>query len=388
MRLIFITDFTEQFAYRLLRGIMQYAKETEPWVVCKMPPEYRRQIGVRGVVNWGKRWKADVVIGQFAPEDDVAMFRREGIVALAQDYVIKFDQIPNITADYDLTGAMAARRFLARGFQNFAFFGYQEVCWSDARCEGFRKQIEAAGFGKNFYKYDSQQIDSLWAYNLPMLKEWLQSLPKPVAIMACDDNQGSILVQACNSFGIKIPSEAAILGVDNDEVLCNMSDPSLSSINVDIESGGYQAAKMAERMVKDPSYPGEDIILRPVTIVSRMSSNMFATNDSAILTALQYIGANVDHKILVEDVLKQVPLSRRLLEQRFLKVTGTTVYRYISELRMNRFAELLLESNDSIANIAARLDEPDTKSISRRFLAIRGCTPSEFRSRELRKLGG
>ena len=118
-----------------------------------------------------------------------------------------------------------------------------------------------------------------------------------------------------------------------------------------------------------------------------MSSNVFATDDTAILAALQYIGANVDRKILVKDVLDQVPLSRRLLEQRFLKVTGTTIYRYISELRMNRFAELLLSSKDSIANIAARLDEPDTKSISRRFQAIKGCTPSEFRQRELRKLG-
>ena len=385
MRLLFITDFTEQFAYRLLRGVMQYAEETEPWVICKMPPEYKRHLGINGVIEWAKHWRADVVIGQFEPDDDVTLFRKNGIVALAQDYISKFDSIPNITADYDLTGAIVARRFLSRGFQNFAFFGYKNVCWSDERCEGFRKRIETAGFGANFYQYDQQNIDSLWAYDLPMLSEWLLGLPKPIAIMACDDNQGSILLQACNSMGIKIPSEAAIMGVDNDEVLCNMSNPALSSVNIDIEGGGYLAAKMAERMVKDPSYPGEDVVLRPLTIVSRMSSNVFATRDTAILTALQFIGANIDHKILVDDVLRQVPLSRRLLEQRFLKVTGTTIYRYISELRMNRFAELLLSSKDSIANIAARLDEPDTKSISRRFQAIKGCTPSEFRMRELRK---
>ena len=387
MRLLFITDFTEQFAYRLLRGVMLYAEQTEPWVVCKMPPAYKHKVGLKGVVEWAKRWKADVVIGQFDPEDDVTVFRREGIVAMAQDYIKKFESIPNITADYDQTGEIVARRFLSRGFKNFAFFGYHDVCWSDGRCYGFRKRIDEAGFGDSFSLYNEQRIDALWAYDLPMLREWLLSLPKPVAIMACDDNQGSILIQACNSFGIKIPGEVAIMGVDNDEVLCNMSNPALSSVNIDIEGGGYMAAKMAERMVKDPSYKGEDVLLRPLSIVPRMSSNIFATKDSAILTALQFIGANVDHKILVEDVLRQVPLSRRLLEQRFLKATGTTIYRYISELRMNRFAELLLSSKDSIANIAARLDEPDTKSISRRFQAIKGCTPSEFRRRELRKLG-
>lgn len=387
MRLLFITDFTEQFAYRLLKGVMQYAEETEPWVVCKMPPAYKQKVGLGGVIKWAKRWKADVVIGQFDPDDDLEAFRKEGIVVMAQDYIAKFDGVPNITSDYDLTGGMVAKRFLSRGFQNFAFFGYRNVCWSDERCRGFRKVVDEAGFGSNFYQYNEQQIDNLWAYDLPMLQEWLHSLPKPIAIMACDDTQGSILLQACNSFGIKIPTEAAIMGVDNDEILCNLSNPSLSSVNIDIEGGGYQAAKMAERMVKDPSFKGEDISLRILNLVPRLSSNIFATTDTAILTALQFIGANIEHKIVVDDVLAQVPLSRRLLEQRFLKVTGTTIYRYISELRMNRFAELLLASKDSIANIAARMDEPDTKSISRRFQAIKGCTPSEFRQRELRKLG-
>lgn len=387
MRLLFITDFTEQFAYRLLRGILDYAIETEPWEVCKMPPSYKNILGIEGVVKWALRWHADVVIGQFNPDDDVSLFTENGIVALAQDYISKFDSIPNITGDYDLTGKMVAERFLSRGFQNFGFFGYNGVCWSDERCDGFRKRLEEAGSGDSFFKYDRQQIDALWYYDQSGLAEWLLGLPKPIAIMACDDNQGNILLQACNACGIRIPNDVAIIGVDNDEILCNMSDPALSTVNMDIEGGGYEAAAMADRMVHHPSYAGEDIVIRPLNIVARMSSNVFATKDQAILSALQYIHANVDHKILVSDVLTQVPLSRRLLEQRFLKETGTTIYRYISMLRMERFAQLLLSSKDSIANIAARMEEADTKSISRRFQAIKGCTPSEFRKREMRKLG-
>lgn len=387
MRLLFITDFTEQFAYRLLQGVLHYADETEQWVVCKMPAEYKRKLGMEGVLSYAQRWRADVIIGQFEPDDDVMMLRDSGFVTIAQDYISKFDCIPNITADYEKTGEMAASRFLSRGFQNFAFFGLNGVCWSDERCDGFRHRIEQAGFGDQFYKYDRQRIDNLWSYDPDELIEWIESLPKPIAIFACDDNQGSILLQACNVCGVKMPSEVAIIGVDNDEVLCNMSAPSLSSINIDIEGGGYSTAKMAERMKKDPSYRGEDIILRPMNIVSRMSSSIFATRDTVILTALQYISANIDHRIMVKDVLDQVPLSRRLLEQRFLKETGTTLYQYITQLRMDRFAQLLLESNDSIANIAIRMEEEDTKSISRRFLAVKGCTPSEFRKRELRKMG-
>lgn len=386
MRLLFITDFTEQFAYRFLRGVLNYAKSTEQWVVCKMPPSYKRQLGMEGVVAWAKEWHADVVIGQFDPDDDVTLFRKNGIVALAQDYIAKFDTIPNITGDYALTGAMAAEYFLSKGFSNFGYFGYNGVCWSDERCESFRSRIEKSVGGGSFYMYDRQNIDNMWYYDQSILTEWLLSLPKPIAIMACDDNQGNILLQACELCGLHVPFDVALLGVDNDEILCNMSNPSMSTVNVDIEGGGADAAAMIDLMVKDPSYKGEDIVLKPLVVVERLSSSLFATNDKEILAALRFIHANIDAKIQVTDVLKNVPLSRRLLEQRFKKMTGTTIYNYISLRRIERFAQLLISSNDSVSDIAARMDEPDTKSISRRFKEIKGCTPSEFRKQQLRKL--
>ena len=112
-----------------------------------MPPSYKRQLGMEGVVAWAKEWRADVVIAQFDPEDDVTLFRKNGIVAIAQDYISKFDSIPNITGDYALTGTMAADYFLSKGFTNFGFFGYNGVCWSDERCEAFRSRIEKISMG-------------------------------------------------------------------------------------------------------------------------------------------------------------------------------------------------------------------------------------------------
>lgn len=385
MRLLFITDFTEQFAYRFLRGILDYSQGTEHWVVCKMPPSYKRKLGMEGVVAWAKEWRADVVIAQFDPDDDVTLFRKNGIVAMAQDYISKFDTIPNITGDYTLTGTMAAEYFISKGFTNFGFFGYNGVCWSDERCEAFRARIEKSSLGGSFYMYDGQNIDNMWYYDQSELTEWLISLPKPIAIMACDDNQGNMLLQACELCGIHVPFDVAIIGVDNDEILCNMSNPSMSTINVDIERGGADAAAMAERMVKDPSYKGEDVVLEPLTVVERLSSSVFATNDKEVLMALRFIHANLDSKIMVTDVLDNVPMSRRLLEHRFKKMTGMTIYNYISIQRIERFAQLLISSNDSISDIAAKMDEFDTKGISRRFKDLKGCTPSEFRKKRMRK---
>ena len=386
MRLLFITDFTEQFAYRFLRGILNYSQGTEHWVVCKMPPSYMRQLGINGVVAWAKEWRADVVIAQFDPEDDVTLFRKNGIVALAQDYIAKFDTIPNITGDYARTGKMAAEYFLSKGYTNFGFFGYNGVCWSDERCEAFKSRVkESCSDDQNFYMYDGQNIDNMWYYDQSELTTWLKGLPKPIAIMACDDNQGNILLQACELCGIHVPFDVAIIGVDNDEILCNMSSPSMSTINVDIERGGADAAAMAERMVKDPTYMGEDIVLRPLSVIERLSSSLFVTSDKEVLMALKYIHANIDTKISVSDILDCVPISRRLLENRFKKMTGMTIYNYISAKRIGRFAQLLLSSNDSISDIAAKLDECDTKSISRRFKELKGCTPSEYRRKKRSK---
>ena len=131
-----------------------------------------------------------------------------------------------------------------------------------------------------------------------------------------------------------------------------------------------------ERMVKEQRFEGEDIVLKPTSIIPRTSSNVFATKDRYVHAALEFIRANAHRKIGVNDVLEVVPVSRRLLEQRFLKETGMTIFHLITMVRINRFARMLLETKDSVAEIAAQLDEPDAKSISRRFQAIKGCTPT------------
>lgn len=347
-----------------------------------MPPAYKREEGIEGVIAWAKKWNADIVIGQFDPEDDLSLFEKNGIIVFAQDYKKKFSDVPNITADYWTTGRMAAEMFLSKGFTNFGFFGYKDVCWSDDRCAGFRGRIEEAGLGANFHSYTLQEIDELWHYDARKLQSWILSLPKPIAIMACDDNQGSMVIEACNTAGVNIPSELSLIGVDNDEVICNLSNPTLSSIFVDIEKGGYELAMMAERMIGDRSYRGGDIILHPKKIVSRMTTSVYATDDKAILDTLQFIHSNIEKKISVKDVLREIPLSRRLLEIRFKNIIGESLYQYISRVRVEYFAELLLTTNDSVVNIAYSMGENDSKSIARRFKALKGCTPNEWRMKK------
>ena len=383
-----ITDFTEQFSYRLLRGIMSWSRlQEQPWVVCKMPPSYKREIGIPRVIEWAESWGIDVVIGQFDPDDDVSLFRKNGIVAIAQDYIAPFKEIPNITADYILTGKMAARRLSGHGFRHFGFFGYDNVCWSDGRLQGFRESLREEYGVETLHVFNNRQLSSMWNYDIAELQRWLHSLPKPIGIFACDDNQSEILLETCQASGINVPMEVAIIGVDNDEVTCNLTVPALTSINVDIERAGYEVAEMATRMVRDPSYGGEDVVIRPVAVIGRGSTGIQATSDPVVATAMRYIYQNRARKIMVSDVVDQVPVSRRLLEQRFKEVTGASLYTVISNLRIDYFAQQLVSTSDTVSEIAARMDEPDTKSLSRRFRALKGCTPTEYRKQHLRKLG-
>ena len=385
IRLLIISDFTESFSHKLLAGIVDYSRRKEQWIVRRMPPSYKAQIGIHGLLRLSKEWDIDAILGQFEPTDDLSILTNNGIVVVAQDFKQRFTTVPNVTGDYIGTGKMAARFFIDRGFKNFGFFGFNDVCWSDERCEGFRREVEAAGFGSSFYAYRMQEIDMVWYYQRNRLREWLQSIPKPIAIMACDDNQGENLIEACHSIGIKIPSEVSVMGVDNDETLCSLGSTTLSSIQVDIEEGGRQTAALLERLVTNPSAPAHDVVLQPMKIVNRMSTAAFATQDQQILRAILFIHRNVRRKISVADVTAEAALSRRLLERRFKDVTGKTLYEYITELKLKDFAEQLVETDEQVMTIALSMGENDTKSISRRFKQLYGCTPLQWRENQRKK---
>ena len=333
IRLILLTDFTESFSYNLLKGVLAYSKSHEPWVVCRMPPSYKNSHGIEGVLKWAKTWQADAIIGRFDNDDNVELFRENGIIALAQDYKSRFSNIPNITGDYRKTGRMAAEFFLSKGFQNFAFYGYRDTVWSQERCEGFYECIAAQGFGNNFYSYQDQSLDDLWFYEAPPLLNWLKSLPQPTALMACDDNQGNRITEICKVNNIRVPDKIAILGVDNDEIICNLSDPPLSSISQNIVRGGFEAAALIEHLLNDEEATYQDVVLQPVNIINRLSTDFYSTTDAHIQTALKYIHQNIAADITVSDIVKQVPLSRRLLEIRFKQVTQQSIHKYIFKVR-------------------------------------------------------
>lgn len=380
IRLIFLTDFTEQYASQLLRGILKYSHDTSPWVICKMPPEYKRVKGIEGVVRWALDWKADAIIGQFEADDDLSLFHRHGIAAIAQDYKQRLPDVPNITSDYDAAGRKAAEFYMGKGFRSFAFYGYHDVVWSDERLRGFRDALSEHGLETHLRTYCAENLDELWYYHSEPLTKWLLSLPRPTALFAADDNMAQKIVEQCHVLDIKIPQDLSVLGVDNDEITCQLSFPELSSMQMDVQRAGYETARMIERMKCDPDYKGHDINVQLIGVMERNSTDFFAAKDPNVQKALNYIYFNLNSIRSVNDVVRQLPMSRRLFEIRFREEMQTTPLVYITRLRMNRFAQLLLSTNEPIESLCDRMNL-NIKNLSRQFRQYKGMTPFEYRNK-------
>ena len=381
IKIVLLLDFTEEYHKNLLRGIIRYSREFGPWVFLRMPIYYRETIGIDGILKWANDWGAKGLIGQLHSNSEIWKFTNAGISVIAQDFEERFREVPNITGAYHETGRLGAAYFLKKGFKNFAFYGFKDIVWSRERAEGFEQKVKEAGYAVHYFEHKKSRSMDLWYYKPSALSRWLKSLPKPVALMACDDNQGLHITEASRHAGIRIPEDVAVLGVDNDEGICFLSDPPLSSISLDVEKAGYEAALLMQQMITKNKKYFYDIIVKPTHVNTRSSTDIYSTNDNYIVSALKYIHSNVDKNLKVDQVLKDVLLSRRSLEKRFIRTTGYPVYKYIYNLRIEKFAEKLLETNMTITEIAQELGLSDAKNIARQFKQIKGVTPLEYRKK-------
>lgn len=382
-RLVYLSNFSESYSYNLLKGLMQYSREHSPWAICRMPQHFKTEEGLEGVLKWALQWKAEAIIGRFEEGDDVEIFARNGILCVAQDTMSRFTNIPNITSDYRATGRLAAQYFIDRSFRNFAFYGLRDTVWSVERRRGFFEELQRRGMGANFRCYEEEpDSDDIWFYEQDELLKWLHSLPASTALFACDDNLGTRIMDLCRVHGIAVPDQIAVLGVDNDEILDTLADPPLSSISLDVSRAGYEVARMIDDVLNsNGAVKPYDVYVETGQVIHRMSTEYIAMNDPHVHTALKFLHANINGQISVNDVVKQVPLSRRLLEIRFKEVTQRSIYAYLFGLRMDRFAHMLRDTDYPISQLAEHIGISNIKNLSRQFKATYGTTPTEYRKR-------
>lgn len=379
IKILLLIDFSSEFSRGILKGLIQYSKDHGPWIFYRLPSYYKTLYGEKGVIQWAKEWKADAIIARW-DEEGTHLLTSLNIPIILQNYKSRSDYFSNLTGDYIGTGEMAAHFFIKRRYQNFAFYGNKGVIWSQERAEGFRKEIEKAG--GNYYYFESENLDGeQWSSSHLQLDNWLLSLPKPIALFACDDSFALRVSEICKINNIAIPDEIALMGVDNDELICNLSDPTISSIVLDVEKGGYEAGRLIDQLIHHQREEPFNIVIRPTRFELRKSTEKYNITNEYILQVVHYIEKNFTSEINIEELTRLVPLSRRNLEVKFKNEMGTTIYQFILNCRIDYFTHLLLTTNRPLFDLAIDAGFSDYKNISRLFKRMKGCTPLEYREK-------
>ena len=380
-KVLLIIDFSEDYGRALLRGIAKFSQLFGPWIFCRMPIHPRKKGDIEEITKWALQWGANGIIAQIQTQNEAEHLIQTGIPVIAQDLMERFADISNITGLYKETGRMAAEHFLQRGFTQFAFYGLANMVWSRERLNGFAQCLAEKAYNTFVYDQPKQKKTTLWSYIETPLLDWLQGLPKPIAILACDDNHGQIVLEACKICGIDVPEQIAIIGVDNDEVVCNLLEPPLSSISLNTEKAGFETAHLLQRMMMGETTIPEDIIVEPVQVIVRRSSDVFAIQDKEMAKALKFIYYNFKDSIQVDDVVNATALSRRVLEKRFSNVLGKSILEEITNLRIEHVSKMLIETNISISEIASISGYADVRNLSRFFKSRKQLSPLAYRKK-------
>jgi len=379
-KVILLIEPNSSYATGLLQGVLEYSRINGPWTFYREPiaPFYR-------VRDWSshiyriKKWGANGIITRLPTAIRNITSLHLPIIATNDNQ--KYTHSPCVISNYQTTGEMAAKHLLERGFYNFAYCGFNMMFWSQERAKSYENLLKKNGYEVNFYKYPRTKSQQLWENESVLMIKWLKSLPKPVGIMACNDDRGQQVIEACRTAGLYVPEEVAVVGVDNDTILCGLSNPTLSSVNINTTRAGYEMAKLLENLMNGQKPDSQIIVAHPTHVVTRQSSETLATEDIIVSKAVHFIRQNAEKSIQVINIAQEVGTSRRTLLKRFQDTLGRTVMDELRRVRIERISQLLLETDLSISQIALKMDFTGIEHISRYFQQEKGMSPLTYRKK-------
>jgi LacI family transcriptional regulator len=367
----------------LLCGIARYAHDRGPWSF------YWEVGGLERFSGSLEKLDADGVIMRDTDKLDEVLAR--GLPAVVVGHRLR--EIPGVanvvTGSHDI-GRLGAEHLMSCGVRHFAFCGYTDCSWSENRCETFKHVVSMAHFDCAEFSMEASTTSSPWKDQREAIANWLRTLPRPVGLMACNDDLGHEVIAAAKLAGLSVPDDVAVIGVDNDEVVCGLTDPPLSSVAVNFERAGYEAAHVLAGLMRREAAPSR-IIVSPTHVVPRRSTSLLAVEDQYLAKALRFIRDRVQESPSVEAVARASGLSRRALEKRFRDSLGRSVLDEIRRVRTDQIAQMLVETELPVAQIAERLGFADAQHIARYFRSAKAISPLAYRKLHGRRqtlLGG
>ena len=359
----------------ILRGIAQYIREHGPWSVYHEPRGLEED-----VPRWLARWRGDGIIARVQTRQIADAVLATGLPVVDVLGLVPEAGLPLVHVDDRAIAELAAEHLLERGFQEFGFVGITGAPWAEGRRRAFQEAIQRAGFRCHNCSLppDTRRYES-WEKQIERLIQWLQELPRPIGIMVCNDPRGELVMEACRRVDVAVPEQAAIIGVDNDEPLCEVCNPPLSSVMPDHRRVGYEGAALLDRLMAGQPPPKEPIYIPPVGIVARQSTDVLAVADPVVAQALRFIREYACDGISTEDILPHVPVSRSTLQRRFRAILGRTVHDEILRIRLRRVCELLARSDLPIDVVSDKAGFTHRQYLGAVFKEKMGMTLAEYR---------
>jgi len=360
---------------RTLHGIHEYATEHGGWSLVISPEAHFLPVSsLQG-------WDGDGVIAMINTPDDARIARSLGVPVVNISGALEDAGLPRVRVDYRAAGQLAAEHLLDGGFRRFAYYGLQGFWYARLFGEGFAERVGEYG-AKCVVHESPPSIGAAkpWQQGQAELEAWLSTLQTPVGLAASHDNRARMVIDACHRLQLQVPEDVAVIGLNNDTLTCEYCNPPLSSVARNAQQVGYQVAALLDRLIQGEQPPPRDILIEPVGVVRRASTNVLAVEDPQLAKAVRFIQENVGQPFGVQAVLEHSNVSRRWLEYAFQKWLRRTPHAFICETRVAHAQKLLASSDElSYSEIARACGFSSNKRLNVVFRRITGVAPREFR---------
>lgn len=373
-----IVETSSVYGRDLLSGIVHFMRMHDEWSVFleqrdlwKKPP------------SWLNEWRGDGIISRATTPKLLEAVARTGVPLVEVTDRRGDSDLPQVRSDDTATGRMGAEHLLERGFQRFGFCGFKGEAWSQRREEAFVAAVESKTDAKCscFNSPWHGPAARAWEAEQESIVAWLKHFEPPFAVMACNDVRGQHVIEACSKLNLAIPEQAAVLGVDNDELLCRVCSPTLSSVIPNAEKVGFRAAELLSRLMNGHVVDEPTQMIQPLGVATRQSTDVVAIDDRGIAAALHYIRQHACRGLSVAEVVQNTPVSRSTLERQVRKYLGRTPQEEIRQVQIKRARELLLTTDLPAERIAVLCGFEHPEYLHVVFKRITGMTTTEFRRR-------
>jgi LacI family transcriptional regulator len=383
-RVALMIESSRAYGRLLLRGIAAFGRENPNWSFFQEERLLSDQVPARL-----KRWRPDGILARLASAKLIRQLRRMNVPIVDLFNEDPIDSMPGVAIDQDALVEMAASHFLERRFRNFGYCGFAKARFSELREKRFVERIAAEGHEVSVFRYPPlpgkptglADLESHALRYVDLLKRWLAELPKPAAILACNDARAQQILDACAESAIAVPDDVAVLGVDNDDVLCELSRPPLSSIDPNIQLIGYEAATLLQKLFDGRRMSPERVLVQASRVVTRRSTDVLAIADRPIAEAARFVREHACDDMPLKTILSRLQISRSTLERWFQQSLGHSITAEILRVRVQRAAELLVTTSLKVETIAHRCGFKHVETMSRIFRRIQGIPPGQFREK-------